>query len=307
MPIDSLSEDTTISSWNLFVAAMTSNQGLRSDLISRVHNRASFNVSAGVFPLSYDSTHGSTIMGVASPAQGAMYAPLALAAPVVQITVNATSPSPSPSPSLASSKATSYTGAIAGGIAGGVAALILLVGTIAFVRRRRRQDDPRKLEGESFSGTAIDQMAVTPFNPARARTTPVETGSPAWTTSDGLFSSSEPTLSPSQIAAPTPVGLTDKELARLRSTPTLSPLSHAPPSHAPPSHAPPSHAPSSSSGSQPTSRRTVSTTDQATVTPTPETRRLQTEVESLRREMQQLRVRAERFEAPPSYGHGGDV
>lgn len=81
MPIDSLSEDTSVSGlknfsfdfvqvddflgWNLFVAAMTSNQGLRSDLISRVHNRASFNVSAGVFPLSYDSTHGSTILGVA--------------------------------------------------------------------------------------------------------------------------------------------------------------------------------------------------------------------------------------------------
>ena len=42
-------------------------------------------------------------------------------------------------------------------------------------------------------------------------------------------------------------------------------------------------------------------------TPTLETRRLQTEVESLRREMQQLRVRAERFEAPPSYGDGGGV
>ncbi|SRR6266404_4584506 len=85
--------------WNLFVAAMTSNQDLRTNLISRVHNRASFNLSAGVFPFRYDSTHGSTILGGArwalenisvyevltkivallvSPAQGAMYAPLAL-------------------------------------------------------------------------------------------------------------------------------------------------------------------------------------------------------------------------------------
>ncbi|KAI9433020.1 hypothetical protein H4582DRAFT_1820406 [Lactarius indigo] len=67
LPVDSLSGDTsvTISSWNLFVAAMSSNQDLRTNLISRVHNRASFNTSAGVFPLSYDSTHGSTILGVA--------------------------------------------------------------------------------------------------------------------------------------------------------------------------------------------------------------------------------------------------
>ncbi|KAN0136895.1 protein of unknown function (DUF1793) domain containing protein [Lactarius tabidus] len=294
MPIDSLSEDTTVSSWNLFVAAMSSNEGLRSDLISRVHNRASFNVSAGAFPLSYDSTHGSTILGVASPAQGAMYAPLALAAPVVQITINATSSSSSSSPS---SKATSHTSAIAGGIAGGVAALILLVGVTALVKRRQRQNDLRKTAGESFSGIGIEprsQMAVTPFSPTVTGTTPVETGSPAWTTTgDQPFSSSEPTLSPSQMAPSIPVGLTGKELARLRSAPMLSP---------------PSDARSTSSGSQLTSAPAVSVSDQTcTPTPTPETRRLQTEVESLRREMQQLRVRAERFEAPPSYGDGGDV
>ncbi|KAH9021999.1 hypothetical protein EDB85DRAFT_2187724, partial [Lactarius pseudohatsudake] len=66
VPVDSLSADITIaiSSWNLFVAAaMTSNQDLRTNLISRVHNRASFNASAGVFPLGYDSTNGSTIFG----------------------------------------------------------------------------------------------------------------------------------------------------------------------------------------------------------------------------------------------------
>ena len=230
-----------------------------------------------------------------------MYAPLALAfvtaaffssyclthyflrAPVVKITVNATSSSPS------SSKTTSHTGAIAGGVAGGVVALILLAGTIVLVRRRRRRDD---LAGESFSSSAIEphsdsQMAVTPFNPTLAVTIPPDTSSPTWTTSDGPFSSSEPTISP--IAASIPVGLTGKELARLRSAPTSS------------------HARSSSSGSQPTSPPTISSADQTMATPTLETRRLQTEVESLRREMQQLRVRAERFEAPPSYGDGGGV
>jgi hypothetical protein len=42
--------------WDLFVAAMTSNQSLCMDLISRVHNRASFNMSTGVFPTKYDGT-----------------------------------------------------------------------------------------------------------------------------------------------------------------------------------------------------------------------------------------------------------
>ncbi|KAI0251855.1 hypothetical protein BJV78DRAFT_1125603 [Lactifluus subvellereus] len=80
LPVDTLGLDTSVavSSWNLFAAAMTSNTDLRATLISRVHNRAFFNASAGVFPVIYDSTHGSTILGVASPAQGAMFAPLAL-------------------------------------------------------------------------------------------------------------------------------------------------------------------------------------------------------------------------------------
>ena len=54
-----------VSDWDLFVAAMTSDQSLRTDLISRVHNRASYNVSTGVFPTEYNSTSGSTTLGAA--------------------------------------------------------------------------------------------------------------------------------------------------------------------------------------------------------------------------------------------------
>ncbi|KAH9171798.1 hypothetical protein EDB89DRAFT_2070371 [Lactarius sanguifluus] len=289
MPVDSLSGDTSVavSSRNLFVAAMSSNRDLRTNLISRIHNRASFNVSAGVFPLNYDSAQGSTILGVASPAQGAMYAPLALTAPVVEITANATT--------TTSSKATSHTGAIAGGIAGGVVALILVVGTIVFVRRRRGQVDFRKSIGTSFSDATMEagsQMTVTPFSPTLAAAASLEAGYQSGSTS---FVSEPPPPPPSQRAAlaPAPVGLTDKELARLRSAAIRSP--------------PTSHARTSSSGSQPTVTypSTLGTSEGSTSIPTPETRRLQSEVESLRREMQELR--AERFEAPPSYGTGGGV
>ncbi|KAH9063197.1 hypothetical protein EDB87DRAFT_1805777 [Lactarius vividus] len=291
MPVDSLSGDTSIviSSWNLFVAAMSSNQDLRTNLISRVHNRASFNTSAGVFPLSYDSTHGSTILGGASPAQGAMYAPLALTAPVAQITINGTVSS-----SSSSSKATLHTGVIVGGVAGGVGALILVVGAITFVRRRRRQDNFR---GSSFSGAAMEagsRMTMTPFAPTLTGVAPLEAGSQSGTASDGLTSSSEPLLPLSQSVAPVPVGLSSKELARLRSTAM---------------HSPPTHTQSSPSGSQPSNPPTtisISTAERtSTTTPPPETRRLQTEMEFLRREVQELR--AERFEAPPSYGTGGGV
>ena len=44
---------------------MTTIQDLRSQLVLRVHNRASFNMSAGVFPVNYGSGNGSTIQGVA--------------------------------------------------------------------------------------------------------------------------------------------------------------------------------------------------------------------------------------------------
>ena len=49
----------------MFAAAMTTIQDLRSQLISRVHNRASFNTSAGVFPVIYGSADGLTLLGEA--------------------------------------------------------------------------------------------------------------------------------------------------------------------------------------------------------------------------------------------------
>ena len=184
-----------------------------------------------------------------------MYAPLALTfvyrnrafircltcyflrAPVVQITANGTTPTPTPAPTP-SSKRTSHTGAIAGGISGGVAALILLVGVIAFVRRRRRPDYFRKSAGSSFTGTVVEvppQMTVTPFNPPLDGAPP-EVGSQIRTTNDGTSTSEPP--SPAHYTAPVPAGLSGKELALLRSAAMLSPPTVIPPG-------------TSSSGSQP--------------------------------------------------------
>ncbi|KAH8993654.1 hypothetical protein EDB86DRAFT_2830153, partial [Lactarius hatsudake] len=260
-------------SWNLFVAAMSSNQDLRTNLISRVHNRAS---------LTYDSTHGSTILGGASPAQGAI-------APVAQITVNPTTST------ATTSKAASHTGAIAGGVAGGFAGLILVAAAIALIRRRRRQDNFGNSPRTSFSGSLMNvgpHMTVTPFIPTLAGAAPLDAGSQFGTKSDGPSSTSESPLPPLQGVAPILVGLTSKELARMRSAADRFPLA--------------GHARTSSNGSQPVYPSTISTTERSsTATPTPETRRLQSEVKILRREMQELR--AERFEAPPSYGEGAGL
>ncbi|KAH8989046.1 hypothetical protein EDB86DRAFT_2945590 [Lactarius hatsudake] len=192
-------------------------------------------------------------------------------APVVQIVANATA--------TTSSKATSHIGAVAGGTAGGIAALFVVIGTIALVQRRRRQNLFRKSTGPAFSGAAMvahseSQITVTPFNLAPVEAAP---------------------LLPSQSAAPVPVGLTSKALARLRSLRSAAVRS------------PPARSRSSSGGSQHTDPPTISpssTTERSTVT-LPQTRRLQMEMETLRREVQELL--AERFEAPPSYGAGDGV
>ena len=84
MPVDNVTTDTSIAvsswyfhnffqvlssdpilGWSLFVAAMTTNQGLRSELISRVSNRASSTNTSGIFPVYYSSGDGTTVQGVA--------------------------------------------------------------------------------------------------------------------------------------------------------------------------------------------------------------------------------------------------
>ncbi|KAH9026781.1 hypothetical protein EDB84DRAFT_1501283, partial [Lactarius hengduanensis] len=146
VPVDSLGLDSSVAvstnvvlGWNLTYARF---------LISRVHNRASYNASAGVFPLNYDSTSGTAILGRAR-------------APVVQITTNFTTTG-------TSSK--SHTGAVAAGVTGGVAAL-LAIGAIASVvwrrRSRRRQSHRRESAGDASLGGVTSpspQITVTPFS-----------------------------------------------------------------------------------------------------------------------------------------------
>ncbi len=76
-------------------AAGASNDTVRDTLISLIHTKAGSNISAGVFPLTYDPDNGTTISGQAryatsrlcntetdglsiSPGQGAMFSLMAL-------------------------------------------------------------------------------------------------------------------------------------------------------------------------------------------------------------------------------------
>ncbi|KAH8987985.1 hypothetical protein EDB86DRAFT_2073744 [Lactarius hatsudake] len=201
-----------------------------------------------------------------------------------------------------SSKTISHTGAIAGGTIGGVAAVILVIGTITFVWRRGRQHRMRKTVGPSFSNALMGADAVVaeaPFNPTLTGTSPLDAGSQQQPPSNPVGvptvplnprpSSSGPPLQSSPYTLPIPVGLSSKELARLRSRAAHVQLTPAESASSDSQLAPPP----------------IVTTRQGEATPPPEDRALQSEVEYLRREVQRLRVqeaRAERFEAPPSYG-----
>jgi len=56
----------TVPAWNLLAAAMTPNNDLRLNLISRIHNRASSfgSQNMGIFPVRYDSFDGSDLSGL---------------------------------------------------------------------------------------------------------------------------------------------------------------------------------------------------------------------------------------------------
>ncbi|KAF8273635.1 hypothetical protein EI94DRAFT_1795045 [Lactarius quietus] len=287
MPVDNYNTDTSTaaSSWTLFVAAMTPDQDLCTNLISRVHNRASYNATAGVFPVLYDSSSGLIDQGGASPVQGAMYAPLALKAPVLQI-------SASPMPTATSSQSKLRTGAIVGGAIGGMAAL-LTIGVITLVARRRRSRNRKRQPIEPSFETDVSaqdgRMTVTPFNATLVEATALEAGSqtnlqPRWIGPVGpenipsvpnSASPDSPALS-SRVAS-LPVGLYSRDLARLhpdrsRSQPT-DPLPSGP--------------------------TLAVTTILGAATSSSEAPRLQS-VEHLMQE-----PHAERPEAPPSYEDGG--
>ncbi|KAH9011379.1 hypothetical protein EDB84DRAFT_1648584, partial [Lactarius hengduanensis] len=216
------------------------------------------------------NTSGSATWGEASPAQGAMYAPLALKFIYIQYPISTSdllflrvlplqiAADPVTTASGTSLESKSHTGLIAGG-AVGVAAL-LTIGVITFIARRRP-------ELGTGSQTNWQRQPVEPeIVPLVHAPTP----------------SDSPVPSPHMV--PVPVGLSSKELAwlhkdnlRSQSTNALTP------------------GPSS-----------TAIIEQGIATSPFEAQRLQSEVEALRREMQQLCV--ERFEAPPGYAsENGDV
>ncbi|KAH9027630.1 hypothetical protein EDB85DRAFT_106199 [Lactarius pseudohatsudake] len=149
-----------------------------------------------------------------SPAQGAMYAPLALEAPVVLITADPTATATLSTPHTSLSVVTK-------GVIGGVAAS-LAIGAIALVVwRRRRRDYRRTLASAepSFQSKVVSEDTVTLVDPTGPITTEIAHAGPQ-TDSRQLLSHHPSSRDESPLPLPgavnISVGLSDKELARLR-------------------------------------------------------------------------------------------
>jgi hypothetical protein len=118
-------------------------------------------------------------------------------------------------------------GAIVGSVIGAVAFVVAVISITIFVRRRRRRARPRSIFSADFRDAGPETTA-TPFNPyiygaaqdsiILAEQQPLVTGEPdAGMVALQRLSATPPTLNPlPQPETPVPVGLSDKEIARLR-------------------------------------------------------------------------------------------
>jgi hypothetical protein len=204
---------------------------------------------------------------------------------------------------VAKNKSTSHTksniAAIVGGVIGGIAALLSVVGIALFVQRRRwRRSRPRSILSDSMEADS-DMMMVTPYNtvPSQAiqdsRTwaeqQPLVSEDPgAEMVAPHDLSSTPPTLLPrSRAVAPFPVGLSGKEIARLRAEALNSHHSHN----------------NSTSNVSLTTSSENAAPESSGANSSYDSWRLHTEFESLRREVELLRTEGV-VPAPPSYTEG---
>ena len=197
-----------------------------------------------------------------------------------------------------SSRARSNTPAIVGGVIGGVTVICSVIGIVVFVQRRRRRRRPISMLFDPIEDGS--EVMVTPFKPFPSETT-LDSGT--WVEQQLLISEDPdadaaivhdlsfmpPTVFPrSRPVASVPNGVSGKEIARLRAEALSSQQSHTR---------------STSNMSQSTSSRTAGSGSRGP-TSSYDPQRLQTEVESLRREMDQLRTEGLVIGAPPSYTEG---
>ncbi|KAK0213361.1 hypothetical protein DFS33DRAFT_1377847 [Desarmillaria ectypa] len=159
IPYDSTQGMIAKSQWMMLTAGATQNVTVRDRLVGLVHQKATSNSTAGVFPTTYNTGNGSTVGGQASPAQGSVFALLALNL----TTQSVEAPTGSDGSSLSSSSSTAATTnvrAIVGGVVGGIT-LTLMMGVLLCWRHRKQ----RKTKLDTASLDFENQYSIVPFTP----------------------------------------------------------------------------------------------------------------------------------------------
>ncbi|PCH40679.1 hypothetical protein WOLCODRAFT_70247 [Wolfiporia cocos MD-104 SS10] len=169
--------------WLAFVAASAQNPTVRQDLLMLLWEHASYNGSAGVFPAQYDVVTGVATGGMASPALGAVFAPLALDLTNKSIAINGSTGIPSPQHpgngghGYTDTSSHSNIGAIVGGVVGGVGS-VLLFALVAFllcrcrVRRRRAANETGPYAYTPFGMREMVASSSTHAEPVSLAATP---------------------------------------------------------------------------------------------------------------------------------------
>ncbi|KAL5536145.1 hypothetical protein ACEPAF_4250 [Sanghuangporus sanghuang] len=131
IPLDSSNTSSiTRSDWMLFAASSASDTTVRDTMISQVWEYAAVNSDQNLpFAISYRPDNGSWIAGQNSPAQGAMFAPLALNVPLKSVKFTGGG----------GSGGSNNTPVIVGATVGGVAGLGIIGALLFLFYRRRRQ------------------------------------------------------------------------------------------------------------------------------------------------------------------------
>ncbi|KAL5494568.1 hypothetical protein ACEPAI_29 [Sanghuangporus weigelae] len=136
IPLDSSNASSiTRSDWMLFAASSASDTTVRDAMISQVWEYGSANSDQNLpFPISYHADSGSWVAGQSSPAQGAMFAPLALNVPLRPVDF---SENRGGNGDGEDSTGSSNIGIIVGAVVGGLLGLGIIAALLFFFRRRR--------------------------------------------------------------------------------------------------------------------------------------------------------------------------
>ncbi|KAH8111919.1 DUF1793-domain-containing protein [Phellopilus nigrolimitatus] len=164
IPLDSGNSSLARSDWTMFAAATVTDTSVRDSLISLLHAYASPNFENLPFAVLYNPTTGHQIGGINSPAQGAMFAPLSLN--VATKAVNFTGPTEPTTATTSTSKNGKKTGIIAGATVGALVLVGLAAGVfVSCSRRKQRPKGSYNVQTTAYTPDSVPESLSATVHP----------------------------------------------------------------------------------------------------------------------------------------------